>query len=185
MICRISLELDGYWGDPIPQTDCHVHQPTTESRVPQSSSLCSVFLPSAEVTCRLCQNHLNCLLCLYTVLLDLRASLVHPPCAPCQRQTSPFATPTKMHLTPPPPPARVCVLSSLASAARETCPCAWVNDLSGPMFWEVGLWPISQILSLRVYDVPTVSTISRHRLIGAESVYRLHTAMPMCMGKRP
>ena len=44
--------------------------------------------------------------------------------------------------------------------------------------------PPSQILALRVYNVLTVSTISRPRLLGADHVYRLQTTLPGCTGKR-
>ena len=49
---------------------------------------------------------------------------------------------------------------------------------------EGGLRPPSQILALRVYNMPTVSTISRPRLLVVHSVYRPHTAHPLCAGKR-
>ena len=38
----------------------------------------------------------------------------------------------------------------------------------------------SQILALRVYNMPTVSTISRPRLPVVHSVYRPQTALPLC-----
>ena len=49
---------------------------------------------------------------------------------------------------------------------------------------EGGLRPPSQILALRVYNMPTVSTISRPRLPVVHSVYRPQTALPLCAGKR-
>ena len=49
---------------------------------------------------------------------------------------------------------------------------------------EGGLWPPSQILALRVYNMPTVSTISRPRLLVVHIVYRPQTAHPLCAGKR-
>ena len=49
---------------------------------------------------------------------------------------------------------------------------------------EGGLRPPSQILALRVYNMPTVSTISRPRLLVVHSVYRPQTAHPLCAGKR-
>ena len=49
---------------------------------------------------------------------------------------------------------------------------------------EEGLRPPSQILALRVYNMPTVSTISRPRLLVVHSVYRPQTAHPLCAGKR-
>ena len=49
---------------------------------------------------------------------------------------------------------------------------------------EGGLRPPSQILALRVYNMPTVSTISRPRLPVVHSVYRPQTALPLYAGKR-
>ena len=49
---------------------------------------------------------------------------------------------------------------------------------------EGGLRPPSQILALRVYNMPTVSTISRPRLLVVHSVYRPQTAHPLCARKR-
>ena len=49
---------------------------------------------------------------------------------------------------------------------------------------EGGLRPPSQILALRVYNMPTVSTISRPRLLVVHSVYRPQTAHTLCAGKR-
>ena len=49
---------------------------------------------------------------------------------------------------------------------------------------EGGLRPPSQILALRVYNMPTVSTISRPRLLVVHSVYRPQTAPPLYAGKR-
>ena len=49
---------------------------------------------------------------------------------------------------------------------------------------EGGLRPPSQILALRVYNMPTVSTISRPRLLVVHSVYKPQTAHPLCAGKR-
>ena len=49
---------------------------------------------------------------------------------------------------------------------------------------EGGLRPPSQILALRVYNMPTVSTISRPRLLVVHIVYRPQTAHPLCAGKR-
>ena len=59
------------------------------------------------------------------------------------------------------------------------CPCARVNAATGPFGGEGG-----QILALRVYNMPTVSTISRPRLLGADSVYRPQNTMPVCAGER-
>ena len=49
---------------------------------------------------------------------------------------------------------------------------------------EGGLRPSSQILALRVYNMPTVSTISRPCLLVVYSVYRPQTALPLYAGKR-
>ena len=49
---------------------------------------------------------------------------------------------------------------------------------------EGGFWPPSQILALRVYNMPTMSTISRPRLLVVHSVYRPQTAHPLYAGKR-
>ena len=52
-----------------------------------------------------------------------------------------------------------------------TCPCAWVNAVSRPFFREGGLsFPN---LSTCVYNMPTVSTISRPCLLVVQSVHRL------------
>ena len=72
--------------------------------------------------------------------------------------------------SPPPPPrkqTRICVYT-------YTCPCARVNAVSGLFFREGGPRPPSQISSLHVYNMPTVSTISRPRLLVVHSVYRLY-----------
>ena len=61
-----------------------------------------------------------------------------------------------------------------------TCPCARVNAVSGPFFREGGLWPPSQILSLRVYNMLTMSTISRPRLLVGHGVYRLYPGKLVC-----
>ena len=58
-----------------------------------------------------------------------------------------------------------------------TCPCARVNAVSGPF---LGFRPPSQILSLPVYNMPTVSTISRPRLLVGQSVYRLYPGKRVC-----
>ena len=68
------------------------------------------------------------------------------------------------------------------------CPCARVSAVSGPFFGGRGPSAPSQILSLRVYNMPTVSTISRPRLhvctvstdytrvnVSMHSVYKLCT----------
>ena len=72
----------------------------------------------------------------------------------------------------------------MSTDCRTPCPCARVNAATGPFGGEGGLRPPSQILALRVYNMPTVSTISRPRLLGADSVYRLQNTMPVCAGER-
>ena len=67
---------------------------------------------------------------------------------------------------------------------RLPFPCVRVNDGSGPFLGEEGLRPPSQILALRVYNMPTVSTISGRCLLVVHSVYRPQTALPLCAGKR-
>ena len=59
---------------------------------------------------------------------------------------------------------RICAYIRRVYAYTYTCPCAGVNAVRGPFFREAGLWPPSQILSLCVYNMPTVSTIRRPRL---------------------
>ena len=61
-----------------------------------------------------------------------------------------------------------------AHAYTRICPCARVNGVSGPFFREGGLRAPSQTLSLCVYNMPTVSTISRPRPFMVHSVYRLY-----------
>ena len=80
-------------------------------------------------------------------------------------------------LYPPPPvlgaPLAPPRASSLASLARITCPCARVNGMVGPLpqYWHfASTWEDS------VY-------LGRPRLPGADRVYTLQTAIPMCTGK--
>ena len=63
-------------------------------------------------------------------------------------------------------------------------PCVRVNNVSGPSLGEGGVRPPSQILALGVYNMPTVSTISRPCLLVVHSVYRPRPALPLCAGKR-
>ena len=70
------------------------------------------------------------------------------------------------HLSP-----HTCVLARLTSPSQGKTWLAWDG-----MAW-VGI-PLPQMLSLRIYNIPTLSTISRLRLLGANSVYRLQTATP-------
>ena len=98
---------------------------------------------------------------------------------PHQRQP-PRPNHQKAPITPHPHPTRVHLLHSLL-LARQTCPCVRVNDVNSPFLGgERGLWLPSQILSLHVYYIPTVSTIRRPLLLGAESVYRQQDYRPPC-----
>ena len=64
-------------------------------------------------------------------------------------------------------------------ACAYACTRACVKAVGGPFFREGGLQPISQILSLCVYNTLTVSTISR-RLLVVHSVYRLYPGNREC-----
>ena len=92
---------------------------------------------------------------------------------------------------PPPPPKRLVsanpptpLAPSPLKCANPPPPprplCAFLAHLRNmPMCFQ----PPS-LLSLRVYNMLTMSTISRQRLLGADSAYTLQTAMPLCIGKR-
>ena len=54
-----------------------------------------------------------------------------------------------------------------------SAPSSLVNDVSGPFFREGGFGPL-YLLSLCAYNMPTVSTISRPRLLVVHSVYTLY-----------
>ena len=70
----------------------------------------------------------------------------------------PHYTRGRAHASSAPPPPLLAP-SLLASLGQETYPCARVNDISGLAFWK-----FPQLLSLHVYNMPRVSTISRrHR----------------------
>ena len=88
--------------------------------------------------------------------------------------------PSPPHTSWPSVPVRRSAPHRTALHALQMFMGAWVNDVSGLFF---GRGPF-QTLSLRVYNMPTVSTISRPRLLGAGSVYRLQAALVWCMGKR-
>ena len=72
----------------------------------------------------------------------------------------------------------------MSTDPRPPFHCVRVNDGPGPFWGEKGLRPPSQILALRVYNMPTVSTISGRWLLVVQSVYRPQTALPLCAGKR-
>ena len=80
--------------------------------------------------------------------------------------------------------SRVYLWCTVSTDPRPPFPCVRVNDGSGPFWGEGGLRTPSQILALRVYNMPTVSTISRPRLLVVHSVYKPQTALPLCAGKR-
>ena len=79
---------------------------------------------------------------------------------------------------------RVYCGKAVSTDYKTPCPCARVNAASGPFGGEEGLRPPSQILALRVYNMPTVATINRPRLLGAASDYRPQNTMPVCAGER-
>ena len=67
-----------------------------------------------------------------------------------------------------------------ALSALQVLICARVNAIRGPFWGERGLQLPSPILALSVYNMQTVSTMSRQCLHGGDSVCRLQTTMPMC-----
>ena len=60
---------------------------------------------------------------------------------------------------------------------------AALSDVSGPFFGEWGLWAPSQLLSLRVYHMLMVFTISRLGLFVADNVNKPQTALACCTSK--
>ena len=70
---------------------------------------------------------------------------------------------------PPHPPSAPVRLRSLESHAHVHASTTFVDR-----FWGVFT------ASLRVNNVPTLFTIGRPRVVGADSVYNLQTAMPVC-----
>ena len=72
----------------------------------------------------------------------------------------------------------------MSTDTGTSSPSVRVNDGTRPFWGEEGLRPPSQILALRVYNMPTVSTISRPRLLVVHSVYRPQTALSLCAGER-
>ena len=95
------------------------------------------------------------------------------------------------HVPPPPPAAPVRLPRPLRSLqncphtnpsfALETCPCARVCDVSGPVFWgRAPSAPFPSIVTSRLHNAAAVSAIGRPRPPGADSVYRGQTAMPVC-----
>ena len=58
----------------------------------------------------------------------------------------------------------------LALLAQETSPCAWVNDVIGPFFRLRAFQHSSQVSSLCLYNMPTVSTSSKPCLLVVCSV---------------
>ena len=57
---------------------------------------------------------------------------------------------------------RVYLWCTVSTDPRPPSSYVRVNDVSGPSLGEGGLWPPSQILAIRVYNMPIVSTISRY-----------------------
>ena len=82
--------------------------------------------------------------------------------------------PNSTYMPSVPHSAALCTLKAFISV--------WENGVSSPSLAEESLLPPSQVASLRVYNMPTVPTNSRLHLIGAGSVYRLQTAIPMLHG---
>ena len=77
-------------------------------------------------------------------------------------------------------------LTIVEALPRSTppCPCARVNDASNHFLGKGAFSPSSQILALRVYNVPPVSTISKLRLLGAGNLYQVPPTMRVCTGER-
>ena len=75
---------------------------------------------------------------------------------------------------------RVYLGQTVSTNYKTPCPCARVNATIGPFGGE----KYSQILALCVYNMPTVSTISRPRLLEAKSVYKLQNTMDVWAGER-
>ena len=109
-----------------------------------------------------------------------------------QIQITPYPTPTP---TPTPPPLPQGQFGAPRCTSRRFMPhgsALRLTDVHGclgkrpewPVFLGWGLRPPSQILSLRVYNMPTVSTIRRPRLLVANRVYKLQTVLMWCTGKR-
>ena len=73
---------------------------------------------------------------------------------------------------------RVYLWCTVSTDPRPPSSYVRVNDVSGPSLGSLG------ILALRVYNMPTVSTISRPCLLVVHSVYRPQTAIPLCASKR-
>ena len=91
---------------------------------------------------------------------------------------------------PPPPrpqgPLRgpLAPLVLLQGFLARNFPCARLNTISIPFSGEGGLWPPSQILAFRIYNMQTMSTISRPCFLGADGVCKLQATMNMCTNKR-
>ena len=78
---------------------------------------------------------------------------------------------------------RVYLGCTMSTDYRPTDPCARGNAVAAPRFGKEAFGPPSRILALRVYHMPTVSTISRPCLVGVHNVYRPQTTGPLCTGK--
>ena len=86
-----------------------------------------------------------------------------------------------------PPPARQTFQKGPFAAYQHSTPAALtvtrVNDVSGPFFGEWGLWAASQVLSLRIYNMLMVFTISTIGLLVADAVDKPQTALACCMSE--
>ena len=88
----------------------------------------------------------------------------------------------------PPPPVRAKSPQMPPFAAyQHSTPAALtvtqVNDVSGPFFGEWGLWAPSQVLSLCIYNMLMVFTISKIGLLVADAVDKPQTALACCMSE--
>ena len=102
-------------------------------------------------------------------------------------QTSVFLPCLVCAKDPPPPSARQTFQKGPFAAYQHSTPAALtvtrVNDVSGPFFGEWGLWAPSQVLSLRIYNMLMVFTISTIGLLVADAVDKPQTALACCMSE--
>ena len=98
------------------------------------------------------------------------------PPPPCARPAHPL-----------PPSAHQSLQKGPFAAYRHSPPAALpvtrVNDVSGPICGEWGVWAASQVLSLRIYNMLIVFTISRLGLFVADNVAKPQTALACCTSK--
>ena len=76
---------------------------------------------------------------------------------------------------------RVYLQQRVSTDHRPPSPCARVTAIIDFFFRNGAFGPLP--LALHLYNMPMVSTISRARLLVADSVYRPQTAIPMCTDK--